>query len=211
MRDVDDDARAVRDDARRRGRGAADVRARANRRAEMSGTVRDARRRDERAFDDVERAMRRRRTRVRPRRARRAASNAGLTRRDARSAPETLERTRETVERDDDDAENAIERSNAWSTTWSTTSSLGGGFGDGEDGTAANAAAAVARALLGGATEGDRGKDFGAIERGMFDAFVAGARAVAAEVSRAADALETRGADDAADGEDDARRIPPRA
>jgi hypothetical protein len=45
----------------------------------------------------------------------------------------------------------------------------------------------------------------------MFDAFVAGARAVAAEVSRAADALETRGADDAADGEDDARRIPPRA
>ena len=199
MRDVDDDARAVRDDARRRGRGAADVRARANRRAEMSGTVRDARRRDERAFDDVERAMRRRRTRVRPRRGKRAASNAGLTRRDARSAPETLERTRETVERDDDDAENAIERSNAWSTTWSTTSSLGGGFGDGEDGTAARAAA------------GDRGKDFGAIERGMFDAFVAGARAVAAEVSRAADALETRGADDAADGEDDARRIPPRA
>ena len=182
----------------------------------MSGTVRDARRRDERAYDDVERAMRRRRTRVRPRRGKRAASNAGLTRRDARSAPETLERTRETVERDDDDAENAIERSNAWSTTWSTTSSLGGGFGDGEDGTAANAAAAAARALLGGATEGDRGKDFGAFERGMFergmfDAFVAGARAVAAEVSRAADALETRGADDAADGEDDARRIPPRA
>jgi len=63
VRDVDDDARAVRDDARRRGRGAADVRARANRRAEMSGTVRDARRREKRATttsnarcDDVERA-----------------------------------------------------------------------------------------------------------------------------------------------------------
>ena len=158
----------------------------------MSGTVRDARRRDERALDDVERAMRRRRTRVRPRRGKRAASNAGLTRRDARSAPETLERTRETVERDDDDAENAIERSNAWSTTWSTTSSLGGGFGDGEDGTAARAAAAVARALLGGATEGDRGKDFGAIERGMFDAFVAGARGGGGGIARGGRAGDER-------------------
>ena len=43
----------------------------------------------------------------------------------------------------------------------------------------------------------------------MFEAFVAGARAVATEVSRAADALETRGADDAE--RDDATRAPPLA
>lgn len=137
--------------------------------------------------------------------------NVGLTRWDACSASETFERTREMVECDDDDVENVIECLNVWLMMWLMMLLFGGGFGDGEDGMAARAAAAAARAFFGGATECDCGKDFGVIECGMFDVFVVGVCVVVVEVLCVVDVLEMRGVDDAADGEDDARRISSRA
>ena len=78
-----------------------------------------------------------------------------------------------------------------------------------DDGGVASAAArAFARALERGAFGDTAARDVDAIERGVFDAFIGGARTLATELSRAADALETRG--DARDAGDDAPpRVPP--